>query len=536
MNLRGISIKYLFALALFSCAIAHGQTISGVIKSASGDPVAGAIVKFRNAQQGYSFMAVSQAQGKYTTSKVVPGTYTVQAIGGDHQSDPAATVAVSGTQAAQKDITLSLARKIPSPIKKVSEEDWEKMMPAGQGKILMVQRCLSCHGMERVVPVRAERAKWLKTVETMRAYMTEWKIPLTDAERDTMADYLGQNYGPAAAPYNPGGPGAPDPNRNITGSLWKSSDPKFVAMQFDLTKKAGPHDIAVDSKGIAWISERTTNMFGRFDASTLSYTRIALPPGKFKETGLNAIAVDPKDVVWSMDNGPSARLVAYNPKSREFNQFPIPAPPNSGGSAMNTLRFFPDGSVWGTGITSSRLVRLDPATREVKYFPVTVGSHPYGLAIGGDKALWYVANYGDEIVRLDPQTGKLTRYKVPTKFSDVRRMAADAEGNLWAGAHEQSHLLKIEYKTGKITEISTPTVNSGPYSIDVDEKRNFIWFSERYADKIVRYDPKANTFLEIPVPTPDSDIRRIEIDRSHPNRVWWSGNESDRIGYVEVVE
>jgi streptogramin lyase len=512
------------------------QSITGVVKSASGEPVAGATVKVRNDKLGYAFIAVSQAQGRYSTPKVVPGTYTVQAVGGDHQSDGAATVDASSAQPAKMDLVLSMARKIPPPIKKISEADWEKMMPDGQGKTLMAQRCTLCHGMERVVPTRASQEEWQKTVDTMRGYMKERKVPLPDQERDAMVEYLAANYGPKAPRYNPDGGSVPDPTRNLPGNLLQGAEAKYVAMEFKLAPKAGPHDIAVDSQGIAWVSERTTNSFGRYDLDSMTYSHVTLPAGKFKETGLNAIAVDPKDVVWSMDNGPNARLVQYNVKSREFNIFPIPSPPNSGGSAINTLRFYPDGTVWGTGIVSSQIIKLDTTTRKVTSYPVPVGSHPYGLAIGGDKMLWYLANYGDEVVRLDINTGKLTRYKVPTRFSDLRRMAADVDGNLWAGAHEANHLVKVEYKTGKITEFSPPTANSGPYSVDVDTKRNLVWFSERYADKIGRYDPRTNTFAEFSVPTPDTDIRRIEIDRSHPNRIWWSGSASDRIGYIEVLE
>ena len=107
---------------------------------------------------------------------------------------------------------------------------------------------------------------------------------------------------------------------------------------------------------------------------------------------------------------------------------------------------------------------------------------------------------------------------------------------LWAGGHESGKLVKVDYRTGKVTEYSTPTEGSGPYSVDVDTKRNLIWFGERYADKIGRFDPRTNTWAEFPLPSVNTDVRRIEVDRSHPNRVWWSGSGSHRIGYVEVLE
>ena len=42
-------------------------------------------------------------------------------------------------------------------------------------------------------------------------------------------------------------------------------------------------------------------------------------------------------------------------------------------------------------------------------------------------------------------------------------------------------------------------------------------------DKIDRFDPKTNTWVEYPVPYPETDIRRIEVDPKHPNRIWWTG-------------
>jgi streptogramin lyase len=118
----------------------------------------------------------------------------------------------------------------------------------------------------------------------------------------------------------------------------------------------------------------------------------------------------------------------------------------------------------------------------------------------------------------------------------LRGLAADAEGNLWAAATETGKLLKLDYHTGYFTEYAPPTEDAGLFAVDVDSKRNLIWFSEIYSDKIGRFDPRTNSFVEFPLPSADSDVRRIEVDRSHPNRVWWSGNHRDKIGYIDAIE
>ena len=160
---------------------------------------------------------------------------------------------------------------------------------------------------------------------------------------------------------------------------------------------------------------------------------------------------------------------------------------------------------------------------------------PFGMVVGEDNMIWYAAEIGNVVVKLDPSTGSLTPYNVPTLKSDLRGLGADAEGNFWVAAMEAGKLVKVD-RMGKTAEYNPPTEDSGPFAVDVDTKRNLIWFSELFSDRIGRFDPKSNTFVEFPHPSSDSDVRRIEVDRNHPNRVWWSGGSSHKIGYIEVIE
>jgi len=63
-------------------------------------------------------------------------------------------------------------------------------------------------------------------------------------------------------------------------------------------------------------------------------------------------------------------------------------------------------------------------------------------------------------------------------------MSIMRKGNLWVAATEAGKLVKVDGRNGKATELYTPTADSGPYSVDVDTKRNLIWFSEIFSDRI----------------------------------------------------
>ena len=84
---------------------------------------------------------------------------------------------------------------------------------------------------------------------------------------------------------------------------------------------------------------------------------------------------------------------------------------------------------------------------------------------------------------------------------------------------------------GKVTEYNPTSQDPGPFAVDVDTKRNLVWFSEIFSDRLARFDPRDNSFLELPLPNADSDVRRIEIDRrpSKPSLVVQRPRRQDRL-------
>ena len=490
-------------------------------------------------------MVVSQEQGRYTSPNLPPAKYKVQGFGGTFQSALAGPVEVSKSQQAQMDLLLSAPLQIPAREKRLTDADYEKLMPEGEGKHAVVSHCVDCHSLEWIVSARKTPVKWRETVDRMYDDLLGRLQPMWLAMKEDEAleglilDYLTKYYGPQTPVDSRVAGEASHPNRNLPASLLQGASAKFVEMEFSLPAGSAPRDIAVDSQGTAWVSETNTGMLGRFDPKSLTYARIAAPVGRTPQFQLNAVAVDPQDQVWFVDDGPNARVLEYNPKSKEFNSYQIPdypyLVPDIGAARVATLRFL-NGNVWGTRMTAQRIFKLDPTTRKITEYPVPRGSVPFGLALGGNNTLWYTAAVGNLVVSLDSTTGRLTPHDVPASRSGLRGIAADAEGNLWAAASETGKLLKVDSRTGNVTEFAPPTEDSRPFAVDVDTKRNLVWFSETRSDRLGRFDPGTGTFVEFPSPEADSVIRRIEVDRSHPGRVWWADAHGSKIGYVEVIE
>ena len=545
-----IPVMVLVILAFSWPLEAQNTTVTGVVQDASGQPVEGALVRVRSADLGLTFMVVSQAQGRYSTPNLLPGNYTVEGIGGDYQSNPVGPVEVRRGQQETMDVQLSAARRATPPRKRMTQAEHAARMPEGPAKELILTKCVLCHSLDgavdtRTLRIKSSRQEWEEKLGVHKYYMEDLLEALSYEEVDMIVDYMTQHFsqGATRAPRREQG-APPDPNSHLPRTLLQGTEAKYVVMEFNLPRGASPHDISIDSQGIAWSMERGAGLIGRFDAEALRYAAFPIPPGKVPSRPSGS-AVDPQGIVWNVDNSQNTRLIAYNPESGEFRTYPMPAPPRQqefdgeglgdGSANMNTLTF-QDGFVWGSGLKSGQIYKLDPVSGGVITYPVPKGQPPYGLAFDENKMLWYGVEFGDEIVKLDTATGQRTHYKVPTPKADLRHIQTDAEGNVWASAQQSDKLIKVDARTGQVTEYAPPTPLSGINSVDVDRNQNLIWVAEAEADKLARFDPRTNTFAEFPLPSLGSGLKRIAIDPSNPNRVWWCANGSDRLGYVEVME
>jgi len=70
----------------------------------------------------------------------------------------------------------------------------------------------------------------------------------------------------------------------------------------------------------------------------------------------------------------------------------------------------------------------------------------------------------------------------------------------------------------------------------VDKKNNIVWVSLQQVDKLASFNPKTGEWVEYPLPESESDMRRIEVDKTNPKRIWWTGAIQSRFGYIDILE
>ena len=549
------------ALALVAAASCPGTAsaqsgagaLTGVITDASGSAVAGAFVQMKNAERRLNFMVITQEQGKYSIDRLPPGNYVVQAIGGERQSDPSNPVEVAAGKASSISLSLTVARApaLPPawPGRSPGERGEEAAAAAGgvaaslaegEGKAIIEAKCTTCHDTQRIVRSRANEARWQQVLSTMTSYAQGSTLakPLTGDEQKVLLAYLSTNY--AAAPGS--ARQKPDPFSRLPRTLLPPEARGYKVVEYELTNpRAEPHEVAVDSEGNGWVSQRVGGKLGKLDHETLGYTEYQPPTGSSPIVRLNAIRRGNHGELWMVDGGPNRRFLNFDPKYERFTTFSLP-PTRSGSASGNTMRVHPDNTVWLAAIGSNQIIRLDPETKEFTVYDVPAGvkanknATPYGMAVGGDKNIWVVENAFDQLARVDSATGKIDEIPLGVKDPVARKLGADWDGNLWVGLHGAGELLRVDYKTLKTTEFAPPTKDAGVYLAEPDLTNHLIWTTLQQVDKLARLDPATGVWSEYPLMTAETDVRRIDLDPTNPKRVWYSGVLSSRIGYIELLQ
>jgi len=188
--------------------------------------------------------------------------------------------------------------------------------------------------------------------------------------------------------------------------------------------------------------------------------------------------------------------------------FPLPE-----GSGPHDVAPAPDGGVWFTAQLGGALGRLDPATGQVEEIPLGKGAAPHGVIIGPDGAPWVTDGGLNAIVRVDPASHAITLFKLPADHPETNLNTAtfDASGVLWFTGQEGVYG-RVDPRSGEVRVWDAPR-GAGPYGITTTPDGG-VFYASLAGSYIARIDPATGAATVIEPPTPRQGARRIWSDRN----------------------
>src|SRR6266446_5885073 len=118
---------------------------------------------------------------------------------------------------------------------------------------------------------------------------------------------------------------------------------------------------------------------------------------------------------------PVPKLGKLDPKTGTITELTLEA-----GSQPRRMATAPDGSLWVTLYGKGKLLHVDPVAAKVVHEYVLPGgpnSGPYAVTVDGAGIVWANEFATDTIVRLDPQTGQMRLFSLPSEAADIYKIS-----------------------------------------------------------------------------------------------------------------
>jgi len=556
-------LRFLLCLALAGGAIVLSQTrvvplhaqagpqaaVTGLVSSTEDGPLEGVLVSARKTGSPITITVVTDEQGRYRfpQPRLEPGPYTlgIRAVGYDLEG--AGTVNVVARQTTTADLKLRKAHDLASQL---SNAEWIESVPGTVAEKAILRPCSHCHTLERILRSRHDAEQFVPVIKRMATYpqlsfpLKIQKLPAPrvgpgpvsqeqqEATWRRQAEYLATINLSAGPQWSYAFKTLPRPKGKAT---------QVIYTEYDLPERTRqPHDVIVDSQGMAWYASFGEQILGRLDPKTGRVAEYPIPLLKpAAPTGILGVRFDKDENLW-LGMQFQGGIAKFDRKTETFQTWSLPPELNGPHVQINQVgpgRAYLDGKVWLQDAGTYTVLRLDLGSGKFEVFEPYEIPRPnvYDVVPDSHNNGYFLVLGAGDVGRIDGQTGKITIYKTPTPRSGPRRGMMDAQDRLWFGENNGDRIGMFDTRTEQFREWAAPTPGTWPYDVTAD-KDGKVWSGGEFTDRILRLDPETGQFIEYMLPRP-TNVRRVFVDnRTSPPTFWVGSNHGASIVKLEPVD
>jgi len=509
--------------------------LAGTVTSAEEGAMEGVLVSARRAGSTITTTVVSDRQGRYAfpRARIEPGDYTLRIRAVGYQLEPV-PVAIAKERPATADLKLSKASDVAAQL---TNAEWLASMPWTPEEKAATRGCAHCHTLSLVTRSKHDANEFVEVIERMSGYpplafpLMVQKTPSPrigggpvsaerqQAARRKQAEFLSRINLSAGPRWSYEFTTLPRPRGKAT---------RVIYTEYDLPKKTRqPHDVVVDSAGMAWYASFGEQILGKLDPKTAKVTEYPIPLLKPKApTGILGMRFDRDENLW-MGMQFQGGIAKFDQKTEKFQTWSLPPELNGDHVQVNQVspdKYHVDGKVWLQDAGTYTVLRLDVATGKFEKFEPYAIPRPnvYDVIPDSRNNGFFLVMGAEEVGKIDAKSGKIQIFKTPTPGSGPRRGMMDAQDRLWFGENRSDKIGMFDTTTSTFKEWAAPTPGAWPYDVTID-KAGDVWSGGEYNDRILRLNPASGEFIEYLLPR-QTNVRRVFVDNSTTPVTFWVGN------------
>ena len=528
---HGISAVFALALlplfGLAALAQSAPPLLKGKVASADEGAMEGVVVSAKKGIVTVSVVSNEKGEFAFPADKLSAGDYalTIRATG--YNLEGPKSVSLAADKPAAIDVKLVKTRNLAAQLTNL---EWMMSAPGTDEQRKALTNCTNCHSVERIVNSSYNAEEFLQVIQRMAQYSNNsfYKKPQIRAEARDINRFL-PNADKVAAYFA-------TINRSEGERTWelktmprvRGADTRVVITEYDLPEQTiQPHDVLADPDGVVWHTDFSGQILGRLDTKTLQHKTFEVPlQRKGWPTGALDLEPDPEGNLWLglMFQSGAAK---FDRKTEKFTMFQLPpdlVKDDSQQAMVGPQNWTVDGKFWMQDPARRGIYRVDLKDGRTQLFsPFEKGpGGPYSIFSDKKNNIWFLDFGGENIGKIDAQTGVTTLYPTPTKRSRPRRGRIDAEGRVWFGEFGGERIGMFDPKTEQFKEWEVPGKFYAPYDAMAD-KTGHLWTGGMNNDRVLRLDTATGKFNEYPLPH-YTNVRRIFVDDSHDKPILWLGN------------
>jgi virginiamycin B lyase len=544
-----------FAIALILSAPqsteANGSppfALTGQVSSQKEGVMEGVVVGAKKEGSTITVNVTTDEKGRYNfpAAKLSPGHYALKIRAAGYDLDGPKTVDVAAGKATTANIKLKPAENLSAQL---TDAEWLLSISGTEEQKSFLLGCNSCHSIERIVKANKSAEEWVQVFKRMSMYApgsTPLRPQMTvggsqrDRTRGVDPMAVGGWLASVNASYNSK---QSFPLKTLPRPKGKAT--RTIITEYDLPRKlAMPHDVIVDSAGMAWYSDFGEQFIGKIDPQTGKVTDFPIPVLK-KDFPLGTLDLqfDKEENLWVslMYQGGIAK---FDKKTEKFQVYPVPKEwqgNHTQQSMVSPASSHVDGKVWTNNQDTHAIYRLDVATGQYENlgeFQIPGANrsiNAYGIPSDQENNLYLLEFGANNIGRIDAKTKEFKVYSTVTPNSRPRRGRFDAQNRLWFAEYGSNGVGVLDPKTEKIQEWVLPTPWSAPYHV-VPDKNGEVWIGSMWTDRVTRLNPSTSQFTDYLLPR-ETNIRRVFVDNSTTPVTFWVGsNHGASVLKLEVMD